>query len=986
MSKPSSRLSAYRSYSYYHVLAMCDSSNTAELLSTSTMPDVWKHATPENRAPDTRTGIHDLGKYSPKCIDYANGDMLQCQGKYLILIDGSQDAAYVIARANWSSATAASAVPGDGNTSLAVEGSLTISEPKGVAFLDQVVKCSVALGVDASQIVYCLKTFFIGFTDDDRVEIISDIPPVMFTAYDVTGSFTEQGGEYQMMFVALANGTSRLPQYSKAVNSMSIKAGASLAETMANLQQNIRTSYQRYYDCVYNQLKELNTPQSQQLLDSLCPVQYVIELDPKYKDSSYKVTDQPAQQKNKAGCDEEAQITFPANTSIETAISTIMQMCPKVREEMATSKDDNQVKYEYKVHTCVKSTRSTGARGEAGLLEYLVYYRVERFATPKSAVFNPVFQLLASDDAEQVMREKEEIAADNVKIEMQRIRNSIIEFDYIYTGKNIDILDFDIKVNMGMAYLQTATLANTFKGQTERAPNVTTQPASQDVDRLTNGPIVQTPVFFGKQIGTPKFLNSQNGSNAIQSAYSLSKHASIEVAEAELTVVGNDLLLMSTNGATSPERMIAMGDPVRRAEILNKEDRNGHFPSWTLTPAFVKLNIKMPRNNDDFSLFSGKAVDEHDAMQSADYAVDFWFDGYYYAYGIDHVFDGGEFKQTLHLIGIPKTSTFESTKTKTKEVSFDTKVSECYDSVIGCGSSNATDSGTAAVPAPSPAPEEPLTQLDADTINSFQRTLSHVKGWTNAKPEVQTAIMNAASQYGVDPVVLAQMCYQESKFDPSAKSPYSSATGLFQFLSGTWAPASLGTDTNLTPYVLSDKSNRLNPQLNAYAGAKYLSKNAKIIGSSDVGDLYLAHFMGPGNGKVGESSAGAKGVIQQDAATNGTMTLTQLVGAKKAQSMANANKPYIQPNMTVRDLRNWAKDKMAKTLKSPYEPVKVTKVAPAAATQSPTQTVTPKAADKVAAQQNCKAQEDKPAEDKNLCTETASKKEQVAQKDTKPTA
>lgn len=948
------------------------------------MVDAWKHADPGNRPSDPRPGIRDLGKYSPKCVAYTNGDMQQCRGKYIILIDGSQDAAYTITQARWSSATAASAVPGDGNTSLAVEGSLKISEPKGVAFLDQVVKCSVALGVDASQLVYCLKTFFIGFTDDDTVEVISDIPPILFTTYDVTGSFTERGGEYEMLFVAVANGTSRLPQYSKAVNSMSIKAGSSLAETMKNLQDNIRSSYDRHFNCVYKQLEELKTPQAEQLLNSLCRVDYVIELSPEYQDSAYKVTDQPVQQKNKAGCDEESQITFPANTSIETAISTIMNMCPKVKAEMAVGKDDEQVRYEFKVHTCVKSAPSVGVNGEPGKLEYVVYYRVERFATPKSVVYNPVFQMLAQDDAKRrIMETADPNTPGKTVSDMQRILDSIIEFDYIYTGKNIDILEFDIKVNMGMAYLQTATLANTFKSQIERAPTVTSQPSAQDIDRLTNGSAVQTPVFFGKQIGTPKFLNTQNGSNAIQSAYSLAKHASLEVAEAEMTIIGNDLLLMSTNGATSPERMIAMGDPVRRNELIEEDRNKKHFPSWTLTPAFVKLNIKMPRNNDDFSLFSGKASDERDDASMADYAVDFWFDGYYYVYGIDHVFDMGEFKQTLHLLGIPKTSTFESTKTATKEASFDTKVSECYDSQIKCGSTVAPDSGTAPIACAAPEPERQLTPLDADTINSMQRTLAHVKGWKNASPAVQTAIMNAANQYGLDPVVLAQICYQESKFDPSAKNPRTSATGLFQFLSGTWAPKNGGLkpDSVLTPSVLSDKSNRLNPQLNAYGGAQYLANNARIIKSSDVGDLYLAHFMGPGNGKVGQSSAGAKGVIEQDERTNGTMTLAELVGREKAVAMAKANKPYIQPNMTVRDLRNWAKDKMAKTLIEPYKATPVTRTVPSSsvadfgrqATANIPRAGIPRASDKISAQQNCAAQEDKPAEDKKPCVEMPGK-------------
>jgi hypothetical protein len=94
-----------------------------------------------------------------------------------------------------------------------------------------------------------LKTFFVGYTNDgstgDSVEYISDISPIQFIVYDVTGSFTESGGQYKMEFVPCVNGATRLPQYSKVASAINITAGESLEACIAALEKNINANYQK---------------------------------------------------------------------------------------------------------------------------------------------------------------------------------------------------------------------------------------------------------------------------------------------------------------------------------------------------------------------------------------------------------------------------------------------------------------------------------------------------------------------------------------------------------------------------------------------------------------------------------------------------------------------------------------------------------------------------------------------------------------------
>lgn len=932
MSKPPNKLASFRSYSYYHVLAMCDSSETANALANSKDLSVWDHATRDTRVQDNRPLTTELGPYSPKKI--TDG------GKYVILINGSTDASYVITRTKWTTATGANAVPDDRSTSIAVEGSMEISEPKGVAFLDQVVKCCVALGVDSAQVYYVLKTFFIGFRDDDavrdsegnRTDFISDIPPLTFIVYDVTGSFTEAGGVYQMEFVAAGHGASRLPQYSKAVNNMSVTAGKSLEETLLRLQDNINQSYEQYYNCVREQILSVQGD-GQTIVDSLRKVKYVIAVGKDYKGEAgikYTVTNQPQQYKNNAGCAEGAQITFPPHTSIETAISTIMSMSPQVQADMATGDTSTGNKYEYKVHTALVSEQA--ADEAEGVLNYTVYYRVERFLSPKSIAYEPAFNVLQGDQSQI-----------NNNPNLERIRQNIIEFDYMYTGKNIDILDFEMKVNMGMAYLQTATLANSFKSQLERAPNRTMQPSVQDTSNhmMRLGAIVQTPVFFGSQIRTPSLTNSQNPTDTIQSAYTLTKHSSVEVLDVTMRILGNTKLLGTTNQSTSPTYIVRSADrDTPQSETFPvASTTEANFNDWTFVPAYAKVNIKMPRENDDFALFTGQATsgDPRTDAGITDYARDFWFDGYYYVTSIEHTFDGGEFSQTLSMLGLPKRSAFESSKTNaTRDESFKTAVGSCFDNQIGITSPTNT---TGASETPSEAPPvvphtppsgntEPTNKPDADTANRTASSPSNVKGWAKATPEVQAAILEAAQREGVDPVLMAQFAAKESNFRADASNPKSSAVGLYQFIRSTWnglvdqgkvfgttqrstSATQAGSGSNWSKPSSADP--RVNPRLNANAGAVFLKDNIRIIGSSDAGDLYLAHFLGPET---------ARRVIVADNRSGGNELFAVAVGQTQAERIVRANSTIVKPNSTVGEIRSWAAKSMAKTLINPIPEAK----------------------------------------------------------------
>lgn len=848
MSNPVNELAKYRSYSYYHVLAMCDSSQTAVELSGQTSLDVWQHAT----AAEVADGTSIQNKYAVKSLPGG--------GKYCILINGATDATFTITHANWTSFTAASATMNDRNTSNALEGKISISEPRGIIFLDQVVRCCFELGVDSANTFWALKTFFVGYTDQDTVEYINTVPPVIFIAYDVVGNFGVVGGEYEISFVAAANGAARLPHYSKSARATNIKADGTFAGTLKNLQKDIRDNYKAYFKCVHDQVAAM--PGGGELAESLREVTYHIDCGLPYvkedgtANEKYTVTDQVAQSKDLAFCDHPNNIHVSAGVSIEDAIHRIIGMSKEIKDE--ASEGVNGVKYTTKIQTWVES--KPGDKG----LQFDVGYRVERQIQPRSVTFEQF-----SEGGE-------------LTPEMQK---NVIEFDYIYTGKNIDITEFDIKMNMGMVYLQGMTIANPYKQPGDQTAVTASAPAGIDLSGRATGKNI--PVFFGTQIKTASIRDTTDIKTTSQNAYSMTKHASLEMLEATVKIAGNSQLLGCINHISSP-------DAVKNSTRYQSDEALAKFAEWGFAPSFAKINIKMPRNNDDIALFTG-AQTGSETTQSTDYAVDFWFTGYYYVYGVEHVFDNGEFYQVLNALGIPEKNSFKVTQDKTQQRDADLSknVESCYEKHIGCGSSSSTSGGNSTHVAPeprgsttSPAKQSitPESTGDAAAANKNNTSLSGIKGYDEAPQEVKDAIKKAAAEEGVDEVTLAQMCAAESKFKPNAANKFG-YKGLFQFGNAGWKDYGSG--------------NIYDPYDNAKAGAKMMRHNqdvlAKQMGREPTrGELYMAHQQGLGKAKSimkkidrGGADATRGGLISSANAANNR------IGDTSAEGIHNAMEVYM---------------------------------------------------------------------------------------------
>lgn len=183
-----------------------------------------------------------------------------------------------------------------------------------------------------------------------------------------------------------------------------------------------------------------------------------------------------------------------------------------------------------------------------------------------------------------------------------------------------------------------------------------------------------------------------------------------------------------------------------------------------------------------------------------------------------------------------------------------------------------------------------MTGLISQIINKYQGV---------ASPRVIQAVETAAAKTGADFSFLMDKAATESGFNPSAKAKSSSATGLFQFIEGTWLHMvkEYGPKYGLGHLAeqIQNKNGKLcvddcdakskilnlrkNPEIAALMAGEFSSNNKDFLAAHTDGpvgktEMYLAHFMGAGgatkflNSREDDGTAVAAKVFPKEAHAN----------------------------------------------------------------------------------------------------------------------
>lgn len=134
----------------------------------------------------------------------------------------------------------------------------------------------------------------------------------------------------------------------------------------------------------------------------------------------------------------------------------------------------------------------------------------------------------------------------------------------------------------------------------------------------------------------------------------------------------------------------------------------------------------------------------------------------------------------------------------------------------------------------------------------------------DAPRDVTRAVRQASARSGVDFAYLMAKAAAESSYRAELKATTSSATGLYQFVQGTWMEmvGRHGDKYGLGDYAAAIRANKVDPglkreilalrndpKMSALMAAEYTSANrahleSRVNGKIGSTELYLAHFLG----------------------------------------------------------------------------------------------------------------------------------------------
>ena len=675
MSNPPNLLEQYSTYSYHHILVACDSTNVAEAIINSgnlidLVQDIEPNTTSDPFAQYKRKPF--VGKIKEKDKDK------QVRGAYVPIINGMVDSEFVIQSVDWYQTVAAKSSSSIAYQVLAADGKMVVEEPRGIRFMNVMSVVSDNLKTSPAGLIFILKTIFkgynsAGFIDNpmfdrkDSVDPILNVKPQLLYIYDITGTFTISGGIYTLNFCGINNGATKTYHIMKANDRISINISKpddkcqsnTLSGAICRLQNRIREIYIKHYDETIKSIKQYGINFDGRF------VKYTIILEDPYTSPEYVVDDFKTQITEKGEKDEGGIIHLGKETCVEGAILAIVNRCSKIQQELSKEESGSEdsgkkIRYLPKVETTIRSSDT----------EFEVIYKVRRVMESRNSIIS------------QLAKRK----SDSVDDLSKDIQANVLELDYIYTGKNVDILDFDINMNMGTAFLQTIATANSIPTNLEAITGTlkqdTTSKGATQIDPMSKGlnekgdggqsakDVIENariaPIFFSTLITKDLIKHATDAKRSGEFAQLLSRHAAFENIDTKVKIVGNPGLLNSLSQL--PSEIIGRTNQSDTVNTPAQFDQNGQpvisypdiFPHWGSIPSVVKINIKMPTNDED-----------------GDFAQNFWYNGFYYCYAIENNFDAGLFTQTLHMVSVPQEREDENKQEKgtTKSQSDETKAS-----------------------------------------------------------------------------------------------------------------------------------------------------------------------------------------------------------------------------------------------------------------------------------------------------------------------
>jgi zinc D-Ala-D-Ala carboxypeptidase len=457
------KLDRFRTYAYYHVLAVSGSEHLEKILRTFEDDEQVRHLI------STPTPKDEFGN---RQVMYANGQV-DDKNRFFILCNGLMDVDLTVDSLTIQSSYSNPKLQTGTESLLASAVTIVIHEPQGVRFLNMFRQICKEFNQPADQMRLVIKTIFVGEYDDTgKIGYLLGTPPICgsITAFKV--NVTEAGSVYTADFVFAAGGITYDPALTSSANGQLIRTEGSIQDALNSLTK-------AYTEDAANNLKRLPAD----IQANKQALQYVIEIDESIKQVASWNTKgmRNARTGNSGGAQP---MVVPANISFEGAIAYIFEACADYLKQATNGKKDS---FLYKI-VSVLDTSSAGAKAR---------YRIVPFYHNKFVELGKKMQ--ESDDPESMFTKDDRV----------------VIYDYIFTGKNTDIESFDMHIDEGLAYFQTVTSVETYSADAKKGIAVTSG--------VTPSPGVATPDSMSQATTWAIVGPGTNSSNQRSSDQGLSK-------------------------------------------------------------------------------------------------------------------------------------------------------------------------------------------------------------------------------------------------------------------------------------------------------------------------------------------------------------------------------------------------------------------------------------------------------------------------------
>lgn len=729
MSAPVNPLDKFSTYSYHFLLFAANNTEVVRTLSDTSANGGFD--TFYNRASGS------LVRTGPRPTDVVT-----------VVLNTMIDSTYTVDSLNYT--TTYGGNPTDGSLIIATPIKMTIREPGGVNFMNDLQKIfNETLKSSSNGVIFGLKIFFVGHLPDGSIDQSVRVRDIYMQMIDLTASFDEGGGVYSIQFVCVGGGAvndTYETRYVKRNRALAINGNKLIDMIKAfekKLNDELEEEYTKVKDLGGRKVKyHFTTPTvwDNFVIDSATNDNYEEKTHPKGKTtvtetgggaaivgrnrSTDKQTDQQIEMlntqktnyqtqiqknqekiilldetdrlKNTKASDSQIRDLQKNNEAMQKNIANInaqLEQLNKKKEQQAQQNQQNSTKPANDNNQDAKASSHSNdpvptKNGKTYFntsVQMTIYQTIKEMlkrcpnihkrvadkakATGSKVTFESMefFRIVSNitSDGEGITYHVDihdlfmpatgtdgALKIGSKEIPKEKYNDIGYVFDYIFSGKNTDILNFDMKLINGALMLNRNI--NRTTGDNQKIASATDPVNGKTpADSSQKNPVVDDQKTYSPVYTSAMSVDNQKGNTAIQSdskmsdlqmfMTALSQFAALSSLDTSVTIRGNPDLLDSIIPTLYPHEKGAYEAQVKK---INDEARKIFDGSSAGTIKDYKLNFPLLVKINIFS------KSENWTPENPTYHQPFWYTGWYMGTRIDNKFSAGSFIQQLYLTAI----------------------------------------------------------------------------------------------------------------------------------------------------------------------------------------------------------------------------------------------------------------------------------------------------------------------------------------------